>query len=173
MQREVISVIRESNPDRLILAAVADSNAAFRLKDMKLPPDDKNIALVVHIYDPGEFTHQGATWSDPNNTKQVRLAPEMLEKFKQRIDTCRDFVKKTGVPVVINEFGVNKGLTDPGDLTAYLAAFTSYCEENGLAWTYWNYWEYGNGGFGATKNGKWRDDVMNGLFPEEERAAWK
>ena len=166
LQREVIAVIRESNPDRLILAAAADSNAAFRLKDMKLPRDDKNIALVVHVYDPGEFTHQGATWSDPNNNKQVRLTPEMLEKFKQRIDVCRDFVKKTGIPVVINEFGVNKGLTDTGDLTEYLAAFTSYCEENGLAWTYWNYWEYGPGGFGATKGGKWIPCVTDGLFPD-------
>ena len=169
LQNETIAAIRETNPDRLILAATADWNGWWTLGDLRLPTGDKNIAVAVHTYTPLKFTHQGATWGDPNNTFRVPLTQDMLLELKSDLDHFMEFTNKTGVQVVLNEFGVHKGVVDPADTTKYLAFLSDYCRENGLAWTVWNYWEYGGNGFGATKNGKWRDDVMNGLFPERAK----
>ena len=90
----------------------------------------------------------------------------MLENLKSDLDHFMEYTNKTGIELVLNEFGVNTKLADEGDITEYLASFTNCCREYGLAWTYFTYWEIG-GGFGVWQKGEWLPAIMNGLFPQE------
>lgn len=61
---EALAVIRESNPERPVLIGPVGFNSIDRLVDLELP-DDPNLVATVHVYEPFEFTHQGATWVEP------------------------------------------------------------------------------------------------------------
>ncbi len=61
-----IAEIRKTNPTRIIIVGPTFWNAAWRLKDLKLPENDHNIIASFHYYDPFAFTHQGAEWVEPS-----------------------------------------------------------------------------------------------------------
>lgn len=58
-----LGVVRESNPTRWVVVGPTGWNAIGALPGLEWPDDDR-LVLTVHYYDPFEFTHQGAEWSD-------------------------------------------------------------------------------------------------------------
>lgn len=62
-----IAEIRKTNPKRTIFVGPAKWNTIGELKNMVLPPDDDNLIVTVHSYDPMLFTHQGASWTGNDN----------------------------------------------------------------------------------------------------------
>ena len=61
---ETLAAIRETNPTRLVIIGPVDLNHPSALPALRLP-DDPNLMATIHVYDPSEFTHQGAVWADP------------------------------------------------------------------------------------------------------------
>ena len=61
-----ITEIRKTNPTRILIVGPTYWNAAWKLKDLRLPSDDRNIIATFHYYDPFDFTHQGAEWVEPS-----------------------------------------------------------------------------------------------------------
>lgn len=59
-----LAVVRESNPTRTVVVGPGSWNAIGALNELTLP-DDENLVVTVHFYDPFAFTHQGATWVTP------------------------------------------------------------------------------------------------------------
>ncbi len=59
-----LKIIRESNPTRAVIIGPNGWNSAWRLPELKLP-DDKNLIVTFHNYEPFSFTHQGADWVSP------------------------------------------------------------------------------------------------------------
>ena len=59
-----LAVIRQSNPTRAVIIGPNGYNAIDRLSELELP-DDANLIVTVHFYDPFSFTHQGADWVTP------------------------------------------------------------------------------------------------------------
>ena len=82
---ELLAVVRESNPTRPVLIGPAGFNRIDFLEHLILPEDDHLIA-TVHLYEPLNFTHQGAEW---------------LEDIPQ-----------IGVPWATDTFGWSEGLYD-------------------------------------------------------------
>ncbi len=165
LQYKAFDIIREKNPKRVIVAASADWNGAWTLKDLRLPSDDKNIIVAVHNYAPLKFTHQGATWGDPTNTEQVRLKKSMLLEFDEQMKDVEAYVKKSGRIVILNEFGVYQTVADHDDTYEYLSHVIDKCSEIGIPWTYWEF----NRGMGAYERnlfggGKWRDYITDALL---------
>lgn len=64
MFAEALSVVRESNPTRVVVTGPTQWNGIGALEDLVLPPDP-NLIVSVHFYSPFPFTHQGAEWTDP------------------------------------------------------------------------------------------------------------
>lgn len=64
MAADALAVVRQTNPERPVLIGPVGYNAIDRLSDFELP-DDPNVIVTVHVYEPFPFTHQGATWVDP------------------------------------------------------------------------------------------------------------
>lgn len=163
VQSELVARIRKTNPDRLILLTTPDGGQAYTLKDVTFPEGDKHLAVAVHLYNPGEFTHQGMTWADPSWTKQVRLTDAMRSTLKWDFTKIEDFrYIHRDVPVVVNEFSVGHTVADTGDVTEYLNLVRTFCEEHGVPWTFFRYDGYEMGAR-ESWNGKWYDYVMKGL----------
>lgn len=160
LQSKALEVIRKTNPDRLVLFAAPDGNQPWLLKDMVVPEDD-NIAVAVHIYHPGDFTHQGFTWANREAGKQVRLNDEMMNELKWNLDETKKFIDKTGLPVFLNEFGLNLKLADKKDIAVYLSTITEFCRENNVPWAFWG---YNNQEMALYANGKWDMETLDALF---------
>lgn len=74
-----LAAVRETNPTRLVVIGPAEYNSIGALPAMRWPDDD-NLILSVHFYEPFSFTHQGAEWVSPPPPVGVpwtgeRLAP--------------------------------------------------------------------------------------------------
>ncbi len=72
---DLMTVVRETNPTRPVLIGPVGFNGIDFLDDMVLPDDDYLIA-TVHLYEPHNFTHQGATWVDPVPAVGVPWSPD-------------------------------------------------------------------------------------------------
>ena len=150
MQKKAIAEIRKTNPTRLILLDPGDSSQPWVLTQaanppkftwVSLPANDNNVAIVIHCYNPGRFTHQGETWTDP----------------------------PWGNKLVMNEFNVSHKIAEHSDVTDYLAMVTRFCEENNVPWAPWIYYADGSSfdcfsSYGA--NAQLYDYVKAGLFPD-------
>ena len=169
LQAEVLPKIRATNPNRLVLLAVAEWNGAWKLQNLVIPSNPGPIGVVCHTYAPLAFTHQGAIWGGFSTDHVSFTSTDKTDTGTKDLDNAfkwiDDFQEKTGIPVVMNEFGVNKQYSKATD--AETLDWTSYvarnCESNGIAWTWWEY----NRGFGAYYNNSWRKPVMDGLFPAQ------
>ena len=58
----LLAAVRQTNPTRPVIIGPGQWNSIRALDKLELPKDDRNLILTVHLYDPFEFTHQGAHW---------------------------------------------------------------------------------------------------------------
>lgn len=163
IQNEIITRIRRSNPDRVLVAAVADNNIVWNLEKLSLPKDDKNIIATVHIYTPMEFTHQGVTWSSSSNYPKCDWRDTFQQDIENAVKIASDYQKNTGRQVWVGEFGTCLNVADEEDVISYLVTTRRLFENNGLGWCYWEFWM----SFGAYDryNGMWKEYVVNSLIP--------
>lgn len=74
LARETLTVIRETNPSRTVIIGPVEWNHPSRLDDLELP-DDPNLVATIHVYDPAEFTVQGAPFIEPRLPTGVTWNP--------------------------------------------------------------------------------------------------
>lgn len=72
---ELIRLIRQTNPDRLIFVGPGKWNSLDQVEKLKLPEEDRNLVVTVHCYDPFLFTHQGASWTMPDTATTGIIYP--------------------------------------------------------------------------------------------------
>ena len=60
---EAVRQIRSIDPNRTILVGPGQWNSIGELTALRLPDDDANLIVTVHLYEPFLFTHQGANWT--------------------------------------------------------------------------------------------------------------
>ncbi len=175
MQANAIKIIRNSggnNKTRLIVCCTADGNKAWKLSALTLPDDD-NLAVAIHEYQPYNFTHQNFSWAGLGG-KTTTLAAEggFSSATGWDFSQIKNFMAKTGVPVILNEFGVNLGKATSEDITTYLSGITTFCKDNNIPWAYWQYYDgYNSQGsmalYRKTSNWssyKWDQTALNALF---------
>lgn len=176
---ETVEVIRQTNQTRLILWPVADGSQPWILTErngslVKLPDDHSNIALVVHVYHPVDFTGQGASWSTDSNGNprnyHVDLTDAHRSTLRWNLNQIKSYIDAhPDVPVILNEFGVMLGLSTPADATEYLSTVRGFCETNGIPWAHFEYVDFNNNMGMASRNGptgEWRQTVIDALFPD-------
>jgi endoglucanase len=59
---ELLGIVRRTNPTRIVVVGPTSWNSFKELPSLKLP-DDPNLLVTFHYYDPFHFTHQGAGWA--------------------------------------------------------------------------------------------------------------
>lgn len=166
---DALKTIRVTNPERIVLIGVAEYGGLAGLSKLQLP-DDENIILTLHYYNPFQFTHQGAEWSDGS---EDWLGTEWNDTKTERQTIQNDFAplkayeEQHKIPIHIGEFGAyyKADIASRERWTTYLARYFE-----SLNWS-WAYWEF-SAGFGVydktagTYNREIFDALMNNPMPE-------
>lgn len=149
---DALSTIRQDNPERIVLVATPEWGGLGGLPYLELP-DDENIILTVHYYNPFHFTHQGASWvgeeaDDWLGTKWNDSETER-EIVQNDFAPLKAFEEKNHVPVHIGEFGSysTADIKSRGKWTTYISRYLET-----LNWS-WAYWEF-SAGFGIYEPAK-------------------
>jgi endoglucanase len=160
--KETLAVIRKTNPDRAVVIDTADWGGVGSIGSLELP-DDGNLILTVHYYNPFPFTHQEADWVEGSMAwKGTRWEGTPLERseVKRDMNEVRRFASKMKIPVFVGEFGAY----EKADMTSRVK-WTAYCasvfEELGFSWAYWEFCA----GFGVYDPAKkdWRPELLGAL----------
>ena len=142
---DALAEIRKTNATRMVLIGVAEYGGLGGLSDLALPEDD-NIILTVHYYNPFSFTHQGAEWVGGSDEW---LGTEWLDTEADRESVASEFSyafqfsEANDIPIHVGEFGAysKADLASRERWTTFLAR---WFEENGMSWAYWEF----SAGFG-------------------------
>ena len=169
---DALAEIRKDNPERIVVIGTADWGGLGGLPHLQIP-DDENIILTVHYYNPFQFTHQGAEWSSGSTawlgTKWNDSDTER-DVMKQEFAPLLAVSKQHKIPVHIGEFGAYSKAdeTSRKKWTTYLSRYM-----DSLGWS-WAYWEF-SAGFGiynpskGTYNQFLVDALLHNEMPEPAR----
>jgi endoglucanase len=164
----LLAAIRKTNPTRPVIVGPSEWNGIRGLGALKLP-DDGNLILTVHSYDPFQFTHQGAsfvkgaaewkgrTWT---GTKEERAA------IRTSLEKAAAWAKEHRVPVFLGEFGAYQE-ADMESRARWTRFVVTEAERLDFSWAYWEFCA----GFGAydPKAQTWREPLKAALVGERAR----
>jgi hypothetical protein len=179
IQSRAAAAIREAAPRNTIIAAGPNwSGIADLLTQQPLP--DGNVIYNFHFYEPHEFTHQGASWGSawwiythgiPYPATESSMQPILMQvpdapnryalehywldhwdahRIKLQMDAAAAWGHEHNVPLICNEFGVYRKVTDEASRMNWIRDVRTAMEADGIGWTMWDY----RGGFGVV----WKQD---------------
>jgi endoglucanase len=140
-QNECIKIIRETNPTRKIVVSAGDWGGTGGIMDLIIP-EDENLILSVHYYDPFNFTHQGADWTGGDMDKYLGTKWTGTDFEKKNIEnmfkTVKAWSEAAKIPVLLGEFGAysKADMESREKWTAYMRETAEYY---GFAWSYWEF----------------------------------
>lgn len=159
----LLAVVRETNPTRPVIIGPPFWNGMWALSKFKLP-DDKNLIVTVHYYNPFEFTHQGAHWvkdSDRFLGTKWTGSDQELAAIRKEFDATAAWAKEHNRPIYLGEFGAFKK-ADADSRVKWTHAIVAEAEKRNFSWAYWE--------FGAEfsvydrEKKAWREDLKNALL---------
>lgn len=159
----LLKAVREMNPTRPVIVGGAWWNGIWAVLKLKLP-DDPNLIVTVHCYNPHEFTHQGAPWAKDSEKWLGRKwsgTPEELKKMCDELDIAVAYGKEHKRPIYLGEFGAFEK-ADMASRAAWTKTLAREAEARGWSWAYWEFCA----GFGVYDREKkeWRGELKEALM---------
>ena len=141
LNRRLLSIVRETNPNRWVLFGTAQWGSLHGMLKSD-PPYDPKAIIGFHYYEPFDFTHQGASFSDnPPPTGTSWGTSSDRASMREDFLAATKFRESHGMPLILGEFGVYEDV--PLNLRAeWTHAVRTEAELAGFGWCYW--------GFGTT-----------------------
>jgi len=164
--KEAIKIIRKTNPTRKIIVGPTEWNNLYKLKELEIPLDDKNLIVTFHYYNPFQFTHQGAEWVNPAPPVGVKWMGTDKEKrtVEFELDIAVDWAKEHGnVPLYMGEFGAYSK-ADLESRVRWTSFVARSAEKRGIAWSYWEFCS--SFGIYDPRNKAWLVPLLKALIPE-------
>ncbi len=163
---DALKTIREDNPSRIVVIGTSEWGGLGGLPYIKLP-DDENIILTVHYYNPFQFTHQGASWVGNGTEANAWLGTKWNDSETEREVVQQDFAPlkafgiKHKIPVHIGEFGAYSK-ADQKSRVKWTTYLSRYLESLGWSWAYWEF----SAGFGIYDPNfrTYKQDLVNALL---------
>lgn len=162
---DALDVVRQSNPDRMIVVGGGNWNNFSSLSSLDLPENDRNIIATFHYYLPFSFTHQGAEWAAGSEAWLGQTWDG--SEFEQRsvrtdFDQALRWSQTTRRPVFMGEFGAYSR-ADMDSRARWTAFIAREAEQRGFSWAYW---EFG-AGFGVYDRevNRWIEPIWKALIP--------
>jgi aryl-phospho-beta-D-glucosidase BglC (GH1 family) len=143
---DALSVIRNTNPTRIVLMGTAEYGGLGGVVHLQIP-DDEYLILSVHYYNPFNFTHQGAEWVGAQADEW--LGTEWNDTEADRETVASDFgyalqySETNNIPLHVGEFGAYEK-ADLDSRTRWTTFLGRWFEEQNLSWAYWEF----SAGFG-------------------------
>ncbi|MGD9980895.1 MAG: glycoside hydrolase family 5 protein [Hyphomonadaceae bacterium] len=139
LQAEILGIIRESNPTRLVVFGPANWQNIDALERWR-PPSGENIAVSVHYYEPHDFTHQDAEWLGDEAPSFGRAwgKAEDVAQMRDHIQQAAIWGAWRGYSMQLGEFGVNRAVTT-AQRAMWTRAVREACEASKLAWCVWDF----------------------------------
>ena len=138
---ELLAVVRESNPDRIVVVGPTRWNNFAELPSLELPEDDRNLLVTFHYYDPFHFTHQGASWTNLQEMRGVTWGTD-ADKAKVRadFDQVAAWAAEHRRPILLGEFGAyDESGTPLAMRMAWTETIAREAERRGFGWAYWQF----------------------------------
>src|SRR4051812_16106588 len=138
--REALAVIRRTDPGRTVIVGPVQWNAIQQLHTLSLPSDDRNLIVTVHYYNPFEFTHQGAPWTNMRDNHGIpwTATPEEQAAVRRDLDKAQAWSRNENRPIYLGEFGAY----DKADMPSrarYVGFVAREAEARGWSWAYWQF----------------------------------
>ena len=169
---EMLALVRKSNPTRIVVVGPTSWNSLKELPTLKLP-DDANLLVTFHYYEPFHFTHQGASWAG-EEVKQLHGVTwgSSADRAAVRADfnQVAAWSAANHRPVLLGEFGAYDKSGTPEPLrVAYTNGVRCEAERNGFGWAYWQF----DGDFIVwnMQTNQWVQPIKNALVPAAGAAA--
>ncbi|MGL5719879.1 MAG: glycoside hydrolase family 5 protein [Alphaproteobacteria bacterium] len=162
MQSKAIAEIRKTNPSRLIMTTPVRWGNINQLVNLTLP-NDTNLAVAYHFYDPFDFSHRGATWTSPVPPCSTNWAGTVAEKnaINAKLDTAVTWANQRQVPLFQGEFGTYGICGNVGARSRWTSHVRKAAEARGIGWAYWEAHK-GFGAYNPTTN-QWISELLNAL----------
>jgi endoglucanase len=163
---QLLAIVRQSNPTRIVVVGPTSWNSLKELPNLKLP-NDPNLLVTFHYYDPFHFTHQGATWAGDEVKKLHGItwgSASDRATVRSDFDQVAAWSKANHRPILLGEFGAYDKSGTPIDLrVAYIGAVRGEAERHGFGWAYWQF----EGDFVAwdMANQRWIEPIRKALIP--------
>jgi aryl-phospho-beta-D-glucosidase BglC (GH1 family) len=161
---EGIRQVRQVSPTRTVLIGPAEWGGLSGLPKLAIP-DDSNIILTLHYYDPFQFTHQGAEWLGADSqrwlgTRWMDLDTER-EVIRQQFQAVLNARATHGIPVHVGEFGAYSR-ADMQSRVCWTRFLARYFDEQEFSWSYWEF----SSSFGIydPQSGELRQPLVNALL---------
>jgi endoglucanase len=154
-------VVRDSNPERVVMIGPTTWNNWTKLKDLQIPTD-ANLILTIHHYEPFKFTHQGAEWVSPALPTGLACCDEaQTAEVARAIDEASTFSARVRYPIVIGEFGAYSKAPQESRVR-YSRLVRQLSEAKRIPWMYWEL----ASGFGVydPSTNQFRSDLFNALY---------
>ncbi|MBN1781597.1 cellulase family glycosylhydrolase [bacterium] len=169
------AVIREHEPERVIVIGSNRWQIPDTFDVLKVPENDPNIILSFHFYIPMPFTHYRATWwrgggeyAGPVKYPGQAIDEKDLSGYPEHVRTVIDRfngvynpevletmlhkpltkARELDLPLYCGEWG-SLPTTDERQRLAWYADMRAIFEKNGIAWATWDY----QGDFGLREKG--------------------
>lgn len=157
---KVLPIIRKDNPTRAVILGGDNWNSIDSL-DKVVFPNDPYLVATFHDYGPYDFTHQGASWQEnapPLGRKWGKKSD--LQELSDTYGIARRFQKRTGLPVLVGEFGVTD-VTNSAERARWLRTRRQSIEHTGMSWCAWDF----AGAFKSydVNSGRWLPGIREAL----------
>jgi endoglucanase len=164
---QVLSAIRDSNPDRMVVIGSAPLNGIEHLDKLHLPPQDRRIIGTFHYYGPFHFTHQGASWvkgSEPWRGTRWTGTSQEREELRNDFERAAAWSQQNHRPLYLGEFGAYRE-ANMDDRALWTRAVAREAEKWGFSWSYWEFCSE----FGAYDPvaRRWRRPLLNALLDKD------
>ena len=162
---DLLSIVRKTNPTRIVVVGPTSWNSFKELPNLKLPADP-NLLVTYHYYEPFHFTHQGASWAgDVKNLHGITWGtPEDRAAIKADFDQVAAWSKANDRPVLLGEFGAYDKSGTPIAMRAdWTASVRGEAERHGFGWAYWQF----DGDFIVwdMEHQRWVEPIRKALVP--------
>jgi endoglucanase len=134
LAKAALAEIRKTNPTRIVVLGPSRYNGVDGLPHFDVP-NDPNLIVTIHNYDPFRFTHQGMTddWNEWLGT--TCCSAEQVAELRKNLDGAVAWARGR-YPLWVGEFGSNEK-ADYASRVRYTRTMRDEMEARGLTWSYW------------------------------------
>jgi endoglucanase len=164
---DALGAIRPRHPNRLVVIGGPNWNSITGMGQIRMP-QDPNLAVTFHYYEPFELTHHLAVWMNPKPRFDRRWGtPADLDAMAADFAQAESHARRLGAPVFLGEFGVNRMV--PVDQRAlWVKTARQLADKAGFGWCHFDYTSEFT--LYERARGRWIPEMMDALFDGPPRA---